>query len=53
MGWDSTGIPEWDRDEFSIISGIRDGTGITFGEPGWDRDRSVDPAQPEIVPDLF
>ena len=46
MGWDEAGIPvlgckipEWDRDrdEFSGISGIRDGTGVSFGKPGWDR----------------
>ena len=49
MGWDETGIPvpgckipgwDRDRDEFSVISGIRDGTGMSFGKPGWDRDAS-------------
>ena len=41
MGWDETGIPVpgfkipgWDRDEFSGISGIWDGTGMSFGKPG-------------------
>ena len=38
-----------DRDEFSGISGIRDGTGMSFGKPGWDRDASFNPG----IPDLF
>ena len=41
-GWDETGIPvpgwDRDRDKFSGISGIRDGTGMSFKKPGWDRD---------------
>ena len=43
--WDKTGIPVpgWDRDEFSGISGIRDGTGMSFEKPGWDRDATVNP----------
>ena len=58
MGWDETGIPvpgckipgwDRDRDEFSGISGIRDGTGMSFGKPGWDRDASFNPG----IPDLF
>ena len=51
MGRDETGIPGWDRDrdEFSGISGIRDGTGMSFGKPGWDRDASFNPG----IPDLF
>ena len=55
MRWDSTRIPVpgWHRDDFSRISGIRDGTEMTFGEPGWGRDRPVDPDQPGIDPDLF
>ena len=53
MGWDETGIqvPGWDRDrdEFSGISGIRDGTGMSFGKPLWDRDASLNPG----ISDLF
>ena len=58
MGWDTTGIPVpgfeipgWDRDqdEFSRISGIRDGTEMTFGEPGWDRNRPGNPGQPGFI----
>ena len=60
-GWDETGIPvpgckipgwDRDRDEFSGISGIRDGTGMSFGKPGWDRDAPLNPGIPAI-PDLF
>ena len=62
MGWDETvipfpgcKIPGWDRDrdEFSVISGIRDGTGISFGKPGWDRDAPLNPGIPPAIPDLF
>ena len=61
MGWDETGIPvpgckipgwDRDRDEFSGISGIRDGTGMSFGKPGWDRDAPLNPGIPTI-PNLF
>ena len=56
MVWDETeiAVPGWDRDwdDFSGISGIRDGTGMSFGKPGWDRDA---PLNTEIlaIPDLF
>ena len=51
MGWDKTGIPGWDRDRdgFSGISGIRDGTGMSFGKLGWHRDASFNPG----IPDLY
>ena len=42
-GWDQ------DRDEFSIISRIRDGTEMTFGEPGWDRNTPGNPGQPGFI----
>ena len=38
--WDAESRVGRDRDEFSGISGIRDGTGMSFGKPGWDRDAS-------------
>ena len=51
MGWVETGIPVpgWDRDEFSGNSGIRDGTGMSFGKPGWDRDAPLKP----VITDFF
>ena len=42
-----------DPGEFSRISGIPDGTGMTLEESGLDQDRPVDPGQPGIVPFLF
>ena len=61
MGWDETGIPvpgykipgwDRDRDEFLVISGIRDGTGMSFWKPGRDRDAPLNPGIP-VIPDLI
>ena len=43
MGWDR------DRDEFLGISGIWDGTGMSFGKPGWDRDAPLNPGHPGLI----